>query len=63
MGVAVCGMHYVGMAAAVFVPFADCELNPPQSETVLAIFVGIGTLVIFGLSVIFLIQGFLRWRR
>jgi len=60
LGVAVCGMHYAGMAAAVIVPCADCELNPPQSETELAIFVGITTLIIFGLSIILLIQGFLK---
>jgi PAS domain S-box-containing protein len=35
MGAAICGMHYTGMAAAVFIPFAECRYDPNQSFTVL----------------------------
>jgi PAS domain S-box-containing protein len=37
MGAAICGMHYTGMAAAVFVPWANCRYDPNQNFTMLAI--------------------------
>jgi hypothetical protein len=36
MGVAVCGMHYTGMAAALFLPFPDCRFDANQSFELLA---------------------------
>lgn len=47
MGVAVCGMHYMGMYAAVFVPYADCLYDPDQSFVGLALSVGLVTFLIF----------------
>jgi|GEM_PF-1966379 len=37
MGVAICGMHYTGMSAAVMVPWADCRYTPHQENHILAI--------------------------
>ena len=37
MGIAICGMHYTGMAAAIFIPFADCRFNANQSFQFLAV--------------------------
>jgi signal transduction histidine kinase/NO-binding membrane sensor protein with MHYT domain/DNA-binding response OmpR family regulator len=39
MGAAICGMHYTGMAASVFIPFAECRYDPHQSFDVLALMV------------------------
>lgn len=36
MGAAICGMHYTGMAAARFIPFADCRFDVHQSFDLLA---------------------------
>ena len=36
MGAAICGMHYTGVSATVFIPFAQCRLNPDQNFDVLA---------------------------
>jgi PAS domain S-box-containing protein len=36
MGGAVAGMHYTGMAAAIFIPFADCRRDPHQTFNLLA---------------------------
>ena len=47
MGVAVCGMHYTGMEAAVFLPFADCRFDPNQSYDTLAMIVAIVSSIIF----------------
>ena len=47
MGFAVCGMHYIGVAAAVIIPFADCRFDPHQSFTALAVAVIVITAVIF----------------
>jgi len=47
MGIAICGMHYTGMAAAVFIPWADCRYDPRQNFHGLAIAVAaIATLVL-----------------
>ena len=37
MGAAICGMHYTGMAAAVFIPYADCRYDPNQNFDALAL--------------------------
>ena len=37
MGIAICGMHYTGMAATVFTPFADCRFTDHQDFTALAL--------------------------
>lgn len=36
MGGAICGMHYMGLEASVFIPFAQCRYDPNQSFNVLA---------------------------
>ena len=36
MGLAICGMHYTGIQAAVFIPFADCRYDPGQNFDALA---------------------------
>lgn len=46
MGAAICGMHYTGMAAAVFIPYADCRYDPNQDFHGLAIGVAIVTCII-----------------
>ena len=57
MGLAICGMHYTGMAAAVFVPFADCKFNPLQSYDNLAFVVVIASTVFFALSLTLSLRG------
>ena len=47
MGGAICGMHYTGMAAAIFIPFADCRRDPNQSfEALTAVTIGITALIL-----------------
>jgi len=46
MGAAICGMHYTGMAATVFIPWADCRYDPSQSFTTLALSIAAITTVI-----------------
>ena len=41
MGAAICGMHYTGMTATVFIPWADCRYDPDQSFIVLALAIAI----------------------
>ena len=36
IGAAICGMHYTGMAATVFLPFANCRFDPDQTYYTLA---------------------------
>lgn len=50
MGAAICGMHYTGMAASVFLPYADCRFNPDQSFDSLALAVAIVSTGIFAVS-------------
>jgi signal transduction histidine kinase/DNA-binding response OmpR family regulator len=50
MGTAICGMHYTGMAAAVFIPFANCRYDPGQSFDLLAFSVATITSIIFGIA-------------
>ncbi|MBD2102211.1 MHYT domain-containing protein [Leptolyngbya sp. FACHB-261] len=54
MGVAISGMHYTGMAAASFVPEVQAEGVLPQTlnPTLLGNIVGIGTLLILGLTLL-----------
>lgn len=39
MGAAICGIHYTGMEAAVFIPHADCRYDPSQDFSSLAMIV------------------------
>ncbi len=39
MGLAICGMHYTGIEAAVFIPWADCRYDIDQDHTELAFFI------------------------
>ncbi len=53
MGAAICGMHYTGMAASVFIPYADCRFDPDQTFDTLALIVAStsGLIFILALSV------------
>lgn len=50
MGGAICGMHYMGMAATVFIPFAECRFDSNQSFEKLAMIISYVTLAIFLLT-------------
>lgn len=50
MGAAICGMHYTGMWASIFIPYADCRYNPDQSFIVLALSIAAITTVILGIT-------------
>ena len=50
MGAAICGMHYTGMMAAVFLPWADCRYDPHQDFDMLAVSVAATTMVILGIA-------------
>ena len=52
MGAAICGMHYVGMAAAVFIPFADCQYDPDQEFKTLVLTVSVISSAIFAVAII-----------
>ncbi len=49
MGCAICGMHYTAMAAAVFIPYAECRLDPDQSFAMMALVIAAVTGLIFAL--------------
>jgi len=51
MGAAICGMHYTGMEAAVFLPYADCRYNPNQTYETLAIAVALISTSIFAVAI------------
>jgi PAS domain S-box-containing protein len=54
MGAAICGMHYTGMAAAIFIPFAECRYDPGQSFVFLTVAVTVlpvALLVLFTFAV------------
>ncbi|MDR3449135.1 MAG: MHYT domain-containing protein [Alphaproteobacteria bacterium] len=53
MGMAICGMHYTGMAAAIFIPHADVMSDPYQSFFLLATAVAISSSALFGIALIF----------
>lgn len=50
MGAAICAMHYTGMAATVFIPWADCRYDPTQSFEDLAFFIALIAMVILGFT-------------
>ena len=50
IGIAICGMHYTGMAATVFIPFADCRYDPHQSFSALAVAVAIVSTSLFAVA-------------
>ncbi len=52
MGAAICGMHYCGMEAAVFIPYADCRFDPNQSYGTLATIVAVCSNLIFAVTLI-----------
>ena len=52
MGAAICGMHYTGMAASVFIPYADCRYDSVQSYNALAMIVAITSSTIFAITII-----------
>lgn len=56
MGAAICGMHYTGVEAAVFVPFADCQFDPHQSYDILAFFVAIASSIVFAFAITLSLQ-------
>lgn len=41
MGIAICGMHYTGMAATVMLPWADCRYTPHQENHILIVAVAL----------------------
>jgi len=50
MGIAICGMHYMGMKAAVFIPWADCRYSPEQSFHTLAMAVAVISSAVFAVA-------------
>jgi signal transduction histidine kinase/ActR/RegA family two-component response regulator len=56
MGTAICGMHYAGMQAATFYPFAECrnEVFASNQNMGLALGIGVITLLILGIAIIVL---------
>jgi len=50
MGGAICGMHYTGMAAAVFIPYANCRYDPNQNFNTMALAIAASTAAIFGIA-------------
>ncbi|MDX2028089.1 MAG: MHYT domain-containing protein [Alphaproteobacteria bacterium] len=50
MGAAICGMHYTGMAAAIFTPLANCRYDPNQDFSTLALAIAAVTSAIFGIA-------------
>ncbi len=52
MGAAICGMHYTGMAASVFIPWADCRYDPGQHFDTLALSVAVASSVVFAIAII-----------
>lgn len=60
MGLAVCGMHYTGMMATVFVPYADCRFVNGNDQSTLLTFVLLVSLSISLLGLYLLSCGFLK---
>lgn len=52
MGAAICGMHYTGMSAAVFLPWAQCRYDPTQTFDVLAYSIASITTLVLGLALV-----------
>lgn len=55
MGIAVCGMHYTGMAATIMVPFADCRFDPDQEFHILIFSVCVVACIIISIAASFLV--------
>jgi signal transduction histidine kinase/NO-binding membrane sensor protein with MHYT domain/CheY-like chemotaxis protein len=55
MGAAICGMHYTGMEASVFIPFAECRRDPNQNFDMLALAVVATTGLILAVTLAFAI--------
>ena len=53
MGIAICGMHYTGMFATVFVPDADCRYMVDQSFFNLALAITLLTFLVLGFGIFF----------
>lgn len=53
MGLAICGVHYTGMQAAVMVPKPDCIIDPAFADRplILAIAVAVTTILIFAVAI------------
>ncbi|MCE9507063.1 MAG: HAMP domain-containing protein [Alphaproteobacteria bacterium] len=63
LGIAVCGMHYTGMAAAVFIPAAESGMNARQDHASLIGFVlGANILILLG-AAFSTMMGFIGKRR
>ncbi|MBX9977530.1 MAG: hypothetical protein K2X98_04725 [Alphaproteobacteria bacterium] len=60
MGLAVCGMHYMGMLASVFLPYANCRFITDQDETILTIFVCLVTILFLGQGLFLTSKGLLK---
>lgn len=56
LGAAICGMHYAGMWAAVFLPFADCRYDPNQNFDMLALAIAGITTLLLGVALAFSID-------
>ncbi len=52
LGTAICGMHYTGMMASVFLPYADCRYVPNQDIMVLAVSIGVISSILFAAAMI-----------
>lgn len=59
IAVAICGMHYTGMEATVFLPSATCRFISQQDSHILVGIISIGTLFIFSVGVYLVMRGFL----
>jgi len=55
MGAGVSGMHYMGMTATVFIPYADCRFDPNQEFHVLALWVAAVTSILLAMVLSLLI--------
>ena len=55
LGIAVCGLHYTGMMATVFVPYGNCRYDYNQSFLPLALAVGGMACLIIGMATSFLL--------
>ncbi|PCJ96613.1 MAG: hypothetical protein COA45_10910 [Zetaproteobacteria bacterium] len=50
LGAAICGMHYTGMLAAVFLPYANCRYDPDQNFMNLALAITAVSSTILGVA-------------
>lgn len=62
MGAAICGMHYTGMRAAIFIPFADCRYETNQHFELLAIGTTLLTSIIMGVALALVLSRYLKRR-